>query len=469
MTNHVTRDNLERFSARVLAASELCAIWEHLETCAACHQLFTSVLAERRAGAVFSLERTWSDWVQQQHFSEETLLAYAEHTLDPAAAERASAHLQNCSQCRAEWDNFQDLRQAIQQDLLEEERRQTRTVRPVWPGKEWLLRWRPATALATVFLLGVVLAITLWLSQSSRQQPVQPPVNLGQSPTRPIPPATSPGPVTKQKPVEAATTAQAGAQAGTPSHPVASPQRKSSRAPLPRVSQPPGSAPAMLHDGAHRIRLANQQSISGVPALTPALQETAQMLLFAQASPLPAPLAELIGGGGPVRGGNDEPAFQVLSPLGVVLAEDRPAFRWEPLAGADTYQVYLSDHPSRPPLRSPQLPAGTTQWTPPRPLQRGAVYTWAVGAVRQGKEVIAPVITQPEARFKLISEAQFTELQRLQKTQSQFALGLFYTHAGMLAEAEQCFQRLLAENPRSPVLENALRQLAAWQTESRPR
>jgi len=106
MNKHLNRDNLERFSARLLAASELRATWEHLESCATCHQLFTTVLDERRAGAVFDLERTWSDWVQQQHLTEETLLAYAEHTLAPEATELATAHLQQCAECCAEWDHF---------------------------------------------------------------------------------------------------------------------------------------------------------------------------------------------------------------------------------------------------------------------------------------------------------------------------------------------------------------------------
>jgi len=46
----------------------------------------------------------------------------------------------------------------------------------------------------------------------------------------------------------------------------------------------------------------------------------------------------------------------------------------------------------------------------------------------------------PEARFGILDQEKTLELNLLKRTPSHLTLGVFYTHAGMLAEAEREFQ-----------------------------
>jgi hypothetical protein len=72
-----------------------------------------------------------------------------------------------------------------------------------------------------------------------------------------------------------------------------------------------------------------------------------------------------------------------------------------------------------------------------------------VTAVVDGKKVVSPSASAPEMKFAILSTADFQELNRLKKSNSHLALGVFYARAGLLEEAEHEVQRLAELNRQS--------------------
>jgi hypothetical protein len=156
----------------------------------------------------------------------------------------------------------------------------------------------------------------------------------------------------------------------------------------------------------------------------------------------PADLGALRGKTGTLLGSSTssspEARFQVLEPLGEVVIDASPVFRWQTLAGAGSYSVDVFDSNTNPvqsgsPRRAPQ-------WKPPRPLKRGQTYEWQVtAAMRDGKSVIAPSFPQPKAKFRVLDEAKANELEQFRQAHpdSHLILGILYAQAGVLKTGER--------------------------------
>jgi len=68
----------------------------------------------------------------------------------------------------------------------------------------------------------------------------------------------------------------------------------------------------------------------------------------------------------------------------------------------------------------------------------------------------------PGARFGILDQEKTLELNLLKRTPSHLALGVFYAHAWMLAEAEREFKSLISDNPQSQVAIKLLRRIRSW-------
>ena len=149
-------------------------------------------------------------------------------------------------------------------------------------------------------------------------------------------------------------------------------------------------------------------------------------------------------------------SFQLLSPVGTVVESEQPTLRWLPLDGASTYTAVIVDAALNEVVTSEPLSA--TEWKVPTALKRGALYSWQVTAVRGDQRIVSPALPAPQAKFKLLNEAQADELKRMKRSSkgSHLALGVLYAREGMLDEAEQEFTSLLSSNPRSVVARRLL-------------
>jgi anti-sigma factor RsiW len=191
-----------------------------------------------------------------------------------------------------------------------------------------------------------------------------------------------------------------------------------------------------------------------------AAEQALRVALSTGRAPTPGSIGELIGRPGALLSGTSQGTpFKLTSPVGTVVREDRPTLEWQPLGGAESYTVMVSDSDLNAVATSP--PLKETRWVLPRPLARGGTYVWQVTAMRAGAAVTSPAPPAPEARFKVLSQAGLDELSAAERAgpSSHLLRGVLSARAGLLDEAEREFQALLQKNPRSPVARKLLRNL----------
>ena len=159
-------------------------------------------------------------------------------------------------------------------------------------------------------------------------------------------------------------------------------------------------------------------------------------------------------------------SFSVLEPVGSVLLDERPTFRWSALEGATGYVVEVYDDAFNLVAASPQLTARS--WAAPQALPRGKVYSWQVKALKDGQEVKSPRPPAPQARFRVLDRAKADEITRARRSypSSHLTLALLYADAGLLKEAEQELRLLQKANPDSDLPRALLRQVQALRRRS---
>ena len=239
------------------------------------------------------------------------------------------------------------------------------------------------------------------------------------------------------------------------SQPSALPQPESSaESPMP----PPAAAVvAQLNEGSRVITLDQDGKLSGAEDLPPAYQELLKKTLSNSRIEKSSQLQGLTRPPSSLMGSDNGQNFAVLDPLGNVLLSNRPTFRWSALEGATGYVIEVYDEKFNPVMTSPQL-TGLT-WT--TTLSRGNIYSWQVKALKDGQEIASPRPPAPQAKFRILDQAKANEIANARRAypSSHLTLGLLYTQAGLLREAEQEFRLLQKANPNSDLARNLLRQV----------
>jgi hypothetical protein len=240
------------------------------------------------------------------------------------------------------------------------------------------------------------------------------------------------------------------------------PTQRQPRADLAGKKNAPPADFIALDDGNRRVAVNSSGRLTGLDNLSPELQQSIKEFLLAEEVQRPDILGEINGVESALRGSDQKESFKLLSPVGVVIAEDRPIFKWEPLEGATAYCVEISDSPSQAPIRSERLSPQVTQWMPPDAMRCGKVYSWVVIATVNGGEVVSPPVAMPEAKFKVLEDVKARELNRLKRANSHLALGVFYAREGMAAEAGKEFQILIDNNSQSYIARRLVRIIESW-------
>ena len=152
-------------------------------------------------------------------------------------------------------------------------------------------------------------------------------------------------------------------------------------------------------------------------------------------------------------------SFALLSPVGTMVKDGRPTFRWRALPGATSYSVDVFDSSLKNVARIDRV-SGTT-WTPSQSLEPNQAYRWQVTALKSGEEITSPVPPTPEAKFKVLEQSKAEELNRAKKAypNSHLILGSLYERAGLLDDAENEFRSLVSANPRSTLARKLLQEV----------
>jgi hypothetical protein len=476
-TEHLTGEAIEHYRARQSSVAEVLAAQNHVAACAECRaRLKAAVEAD---AAILSMRHLTAQPGAQDtseaesHLPYEQLALYVDDKLDEVEREIADSHLSFCGDCAAD---LADLRQYVELAAAAE-------LKPadVIDAPEIASAWQrfvailgsfklplPATLAAAALLL---LALSgTWLAMrdggASKDSGELARANPETYPT-PAPDIASPREnLPSPSPSSAATISEStgdNSNRASQATPLSTAPRSLSNVVSPgRTNAPPATQLVALNDGGTRVSLDGRGRLGGLEELPPGTRLAVGRALRSRRVETPSSLDDLAEGEvGTLMGtGAGGASFALLSPVGRIVRDTRPAFSWRPLAGANSYAVSIVDSKFKPVMQSPAL--GDTSWTPSEPLARGAVYYWQVTAtLADGVEVTAPAAPAPQVRFRVLTASASDSLAQLEKTNphSRLARGVAYAQAGLIKEAEAELEELLKQNPRSLVARDLLRSL----------
>lgn len=412
---HLSQIQLLGYEARTLDSEELLAVDRHLASCDECHGRLAEMVADQSYDLSIKEEPFHLDY--DQHVA-----PYVDGTADEIDREIIESHIALCSQCA---EDIRDLQEFRKQPALQAvpDIGVSRWAR--WKDQwQWTPRMAAAALAIAVLIPGIAATVLLWNSRHTPQAgPQAGPVAL---------PSAEPSPVFSYN------------GATTPS-----PDPQQTKEPL-----------VALNDGGRQITLdANGQS-TGLESLPADLRKTVENVLASRKFNLPPSLFNLSESAGTLRGSVDtEDTIEQLAPVRVVVETNRPVFRWRALEGASEYIVTVHDAKLR--LVENSGPVTGTEWSIPKALERGRIYSWQIRAIVAGKTVISPKPPVPDTLFKVLDKNAHEAIELAKRVQgnSHLTMAVLYWKHGLLEAAEREAQALVRTNPGSTFAADLLRSL----------
>lgn len=402
-----------------MSEDELVAAAVHTAECRSCDQRFVEELKRQRDSAPFTFTLEPEFGFRHDHLDFDQLVGLADNSFDQETLEIINIHLSTCETCREDVRSFMAFRDVTAREINVSYGPTYYEPSNVIGGAPWWqrLQTRPVYAVAAIVLLAVALLIGV-ITLSGRSSSLEAKKQNQTNPDTERRPGLSPSPAPNV--------------ASSPS----------SVADSPKV--------AVLNDAGGEVTIDRNERVTGLDQVSDnTRQYVARASLTQQIEPADV-LRRLSGEPSGLRSNDDSPqGFRLLYPARRVVIEDRPLFRWESLAGVSSYRVYVLDADGNQVGQSEQLIPAQTQWKAPAALRRGEIFSWVVTALVDGKKVVSPSAATPEMKFAVLSTADFKELTRIKKANSHLALGVFYSRAGLLNEAEREFESLIKLNPQS--------------------
>jgi len=441
---------MERFCLSGLPEVELASITDHLTQCQPCHELFADTLRNQRGSAAGKIILEPEFLLKHDHIEFEQLVEIAEEKLEATDQEMIDIHLAACESCREDVRSFLAFRKEIEPELHVRYGPGTRNPpqREVEPSsRRRRFAWKPAYAAAAVILIGIVLAIAVFVLKhrmntlEALKTPTPEPTPSSQkAPTTPSPVSSPPG-------TESASNGPTPSAAPSPKGTVSNS--------VPRIDNPANVV--ALSDGRSKVTLDKSGNINGIDDAPAETRRDVADALRTERIEQPSVLTDLTPGSSALRGNGASGApFRLLSPARAVIIESRPVFKWEELTGASSYRIYVLDSKGQVLVKS-EVPPTIREWKLSDPIERGNIYSWVVVAIVDGKEIVSPGPSAPEVKFQVLSASNLQRLVQLRLTRSHLALGVFYAKVGLLAEAEHELGELVRLNPNVQVAKQLLR------------
>lgn len=440
-----------------MSPAELLAADDHLAACESCRRALAESAAPGASFATLLNSYIAAPDTTATHLTYEQLAAYVDHDSNELEREAVEGHLGTCSQCKEEVRDLFAFKESMAASPVPAAEPARETGRASWSfASLWRRAWYANALAAAVLLLAV--GLTLWLFLKPAGTGSNEVVEVKPTPT----PSVSPG-ETRATPTPSPEERQE-VRASNQS-PQTSPTQIGPR-PTPQVES--NATVITLNDGPNRVAIDSRGRVEGLDLLSPEDRRAVRSALLNRRIASPAALAGLEARQGTLMSGPgsaDTPpgaaALNLTSPVGKVVMTDAPTFRWQTLEGASSYTVNVFDTDFRKVATSGAV--GATEWTPQQGLTRGRLYSWQVTAVKDGQEITSPAPPAPEAKFKILDDAQHRKLERAQQqhADSHLTLGVLYAEAGLLDEAEKEFQALVEANPDSVPARKLLKSVQA--------
>ena len=450
MTEHLSKPRLERLCVRALSSRELVLSTQHLATCRYCRRHYQTTREAQRGGSTVRFTLAPEVWLRHEHLDYEQLVALAEQATDAEDQELINLHLKICAVCREDMRSFLAFREQIKAELLisyaptkrraAEERKRFAW----WTGLQWQFRY---AAVILLVVIGVVTGLLLFNSPALDER-------------RTATPAIKPGANNQLASPEArATNSTANPERPTPAHDGHQAGGVTTRGNRGPIAQGKTTTSISLRDADRTVTISDRGIVSGLDDIPASSRRAVAAALQTEAVARSAIMEQLAEGRSTLRGRGVNESFSLISPSETVIVGDRPVFKWQPLAGARSYRVYVTDSNGKVDVKSGPIEPTITQWNVSYPLKRGEVYSWAVVALRDDEEIVSPGPAASEVRFQILSAADLDQLNQLRKSNSHLALGVFYARVGLISEAESEFAELASLNPHSKLPKQLLRSL----------
>lgn len=452
MAEHPSSELLARYNLRTLPSGIFLTVHRHVLACPVCDEKCNRPerLSEDYA-ALHSALLSAPDEEAPYHLSVAEAATYIRNELGEIDLEIAESHLELCSECQERVRRLRDVRVAspafeVNAPVREREERRRRFV---WISPS-LLGWlRPGYAIALfacLCLIFVALAI-LYTKTGERADTALNP-DLAESNDNRNP-------------------SSEGARANVNGPPVGesgnSNEVGESLKPLDERAAPTPETRivSVINDNRRTITLDAKGNVSGLDDLPPGIRQEIKEMLTTGKVRLPPRPAEFDDESATLLGesSTDGLPFRLLSPVSKVVPDNRPTFSWQPLSGAQSYIVTVTDAQFN--LVSASEPLKSPAWKIPTSLKYGVTYSWQVTALKDGERITSPVLPAPQAKFKIMASDDLRELRRARNAyaDSPLTLAAFYLRLGLPAEAEQELKTLVRSNPQSPVARSLLRSL----------
>lgn len=461
MTDHLTEQQIESFRQRKMPPEGLLTAHQHLAVCEMCRERLSPPVQVAFAAAAFERELQQAD-AEDEHLLYQQLSGYVDDELGGIDREIVESHLETCAECAAEVSDLREFKSTITATQRESLKRPARRELSVTRWNLWSNRNPVRLAVAALIIILILTAAILMLrarfSNQERVQQAPSPITTPNLPPLPSPPA----PPQEKKEVEPEKPSDKNPVRlpAQPEQRLKSTQRVDDQTPSPHIV-------VTLNDGERVVTLDSRGRIRGVAASAPGMQRMLAVALASQSLEKPHALERIIRGSSNQLGAGESSSFALQRPVGTVVESARPTFIWKPLQGASGYLVSVFDAQLNEVARSEMLT--TTEWQPSRELQRGAIYRWQVIAMQDGREILSPSPTAPEAKFKVLEQQQAQALTRGRRryANSHLALSVLYAQRGLLDEAETELRALVKDNPDSTVARKLLHSLQAWRPAGR--
>lgn len=426
---HLSTLQIKQLCVSSLPEYELAAAALHCAECQSCDQRFVEELKRQRGAAPFNFTLDPEFWFRHDHVDFEQLVALADKTLDQTTEEIINIHLKTCETCREDIRSFLAFRNATAREMdisyspPEYEVTHNITAAPWWQR----LQSPPVYAVAAIVLLAIAVLIGVMALN------------------------------TRSGSLEASNEDQ--------KIPGSEHRANTSQSPAPNVISTPSSVNdsakiATVTDRRGEVTIDSNGRITGLDDVSENSRQLVARAALSEQLPPADVLRHLSGEQSGLRGDdNGQEEFRLLYPARRVVTEDRPVFRWQGASGVSSYRVYVLDENGNQVLQSEELPPSVRQWRAPVPFRRGQIFSWAVTALVDGKQIISPSASAPEMKFAVLSIEDFQELIRLKQSSSHLALGVFYARAGLLNEAEREFNSLIKLNPQSELPQKLLQSM----------
>ena len=419
MTDHLSTLQVKQLCVSALPEDDLVAAAVHTAECQSCHQRFVEELRHQRGSVPFTFTLEPQFWFRNEHVDFDFLVALADKTIDQETEEIIKIHLNTCEPCREEVRSFVASRK-------EAARARNMSYGPTGyqsiqaRSARWWQRPPARSIYAVAAIVAIAVAVIITVTTFNKKSG----------------------------------SLEASKQGQTTPHRERTPDVSTSPTP-PVVSSPTSiedaaAKVAILKDGSGKVTIDSDGRVAGLDQASEKIRDYVARAALSERIEQPGVLQHLSDEQSGLRGSNSGgQEFRLLYPVQSVVIEDRPVFHWDALSLVYSYQVYVLDAYGKEVVRSEELDPNQTQWKAPTHLRRGQIFSWAVIASRDGEKVVSPSASAPEIKFAVLSAADFRELKHLKKSNSHFALGVFYARTGLLTKAEREFEKLVELNPQS--------------------